>query len=148
MAAAGASASSCSSLSVHLQVSEGHPIRQRRPFFGPGGFRMAGNPVELAGLACIFLESTFRFNVARPWNIYSNIHLLGRASGILSKLVDARSPSSDERWKSSQLESRKNPECQPWSREDFLNRLGTFKSVDWFDKPEQLSAFESARYGW
>jgi hypothetical protein len=38
--------------------------------------------------------------------------------------------------------------CRPWSREDYLGRLKTFKAALWFAKPVQLSALEVARHGW
>ncbi|KAG0375299.1 hypothetical protein BGX24_009293 [Mortierella sp. AD032] len=36
----------------------------------------------------------------------------------------------------------------PWSRDQFHERLETFKSSTWFDKPKQVNAIECAKRGW
>ncbi|KAF8933014.1 hypothetical protein BGZ58_006647, partial [Dissophora ornata] len=36
----------------------------------------------------------------------------------------------------------------PWSRDQFHERLETFKPSTWFDKPKMLNAVECAKHGW
>jgi len=36
----------------------------------------------------------------------------------------------------------------PWSREQFDERLQTFKPSTWFDKPKLVNAVECAKRGW
>lgn len=37
---------------------------------------------------------------------------------------------------------------QPWSRDQFHDRLETFKPSTWFDKPKLVNAVECAKRGW
>ncbi|KAF9972386.1 hypothetical protein BGZ73_004517 [Actinomortierella ambigua] len=44
--------------------------------------------------------------------------------------------------------STKSNRYMPWSREQFHDRLSTFKPSTWFDKPQLVNPVECAMYGW
>ncbi|MCJ1354192.1 MAG: hypothetical protein MMC33_004179 [Icmadophila ericetorum] len=47
------------------------------------------------------------------------------------------------------VEERKKPAFVPWDREEFLERLKTFRHVDkWLSKPERINEVEWAKRGW
>lgn len=39
-------------------------------------------------------------------------------------------------------------EVQPWNQDHFFKRVQSFSVVNWFNKPEEISALEVARCGW
>lgn len=70
------------------------------------------------------------------------------AKDILSKLSNAVISASKARQdlpgRGAQLEAK----CQPWSRQGFFERLRSFSSATWFNKPASISPSECARHGW
>ncbi|KAG0225786.1 hypothetical protein BGW42_004093 [Actinomortierella wolfii] len=57
--------------------------------------------------------------------------------------LPSTSPSS-----STSTERAKQIRFRPWSREQFHERLSTFKPSTWFDKPQLVNPVECAKYGW
>eukprot|EP01147_Barroeca_monosierra_P010469 gene10469-2599_t len=44
--------------------------------------------------------------------------------------------------------SKKNVTCQPCNPDLFAERVESFNVATWFNKPNELSALQCARYGW
>ncbi|KAL8911605.1 MAG: hypothetical protein Q9172_007643, partial [Xanthocarpia lactea] len=50
---------------------------------------------------------------------------------------------------STMTEEKKPPNFAPWDRNQFLNRLETFRHVDkWMSKPDEINEVQWARRGW
>ncbi|KAF9961959.1 hypothetical protein BGZ72_000581 [Mortierella alpina] len=99
------------------------------------------------------LDRLSRLAASRP-TLHDSIAASIAASAPTTQLVAAASieptgagtQSSDATLAHQKAEARKR--YMPWSRDQFHERLETFKPSTWFDKPKMVNAVECAKRGW
>ncbi|KAF9158661.1 Nuclear-interacting partner of ALK [Actinomortierella ambigua] len=95
------------------------------------------------------LDKLARFTAKRP-SLKDSIAASITASASISNRVPGQSqPFSPITASASSSSPRTKPNrYMPWSREQFHERLSTFKPSTWFDKPQLVNPVECAKYGW
>ncbi|KAI8349371.1 C3HC zinc finger-like-domain-containing protein [Mortierella sp. GBAus27b] len=98
------------------------------------------------------LDKLAQLSSARP-TLNDSIAASIAASASTSRVVAAEAPTApttDTKSLASTTTttSRRHQRYLPWSREQFHERLQTFKPSTWFDKPKMVNPVECAKRGW
>ncbi|KAG0210458.1 hypothetical protein BGX28_009268 [Mortierella sp. GBA30] len=96
------------------------------------------------------LDKLSRLAASRP-TLHDSIAASIAASAPTTQLVSSASTASAGSESDSTLAEKKvldRKRYMPWSRDQFHERLETFKPSTWFDKPKMVNAVECAKRGW